>query len=253
MEQADLIHIQLELQAIKRKLYAHEAIDRLGLEGELPSRYPEFRSQFGEDMLAWDMLGNKTNGTYLEVGGFDGKSLSVTYALDAMGWNGLLIEPIKARFEESLKNRPNAIHQNYLLGKRGCGGRAELQVVEGSEMFSGANGNKIDFAPAAAKPKRIERVLTTDLDSALVEAFPENVQLDLAVMDVEGSECDVLDGFSLGIWKPRVIIIEDNSFGKDDSMNKYFSDYQLYGILACNRIYGRKDDSQVWRFMNPTA
>lgn len=253
MDQSDFVHLQMELQAIKRKLYAQEAIDRLGLDGELPRGYPQFRSQFGEDMLAWDMLGNKTCGTYLEVGGFDGKSLSVSYALDAMGWDGLLIEPIKARFEESRKNRPNATHQNYLLGKRGCGGRAELQVVEGLQMFSGASGNKIDFEPAKEKPIRIESVLTTDLDSALVEAFPDNVQLDLAVIDVEGSECDVLDGFSLDVWKPRVIIIEDNSFGRDDSMNKYFGDYQLYGILACNRVYGLRSDPQVWRFMNPTA
>jgi FkbM family methyltransferase len=253
MEESAIGYLQSELQLIKRKLYAQEAIDRLGIKGSLPSRYPEFRSQFGEDMLAWDMLGNEIHGTYLEVGGFDGRSLSVTYALDAMGWNGLLIEPIKARFEESLKNRPNAIQQNYLLGKRGCGGKAELQVVEGLEMFSGASGNKIDFEPAKEKPIRIESVLTTDLDSALVEAFPDNVQLDLAVIDVEGSECDVLDGFSLDVWKPRVIIIEDNSFGRDDSMNKYFGDYQLYGILACNRVYGLRSDPQVWRFMNPTA
>jgi FkbM family methyltransferase len=237
-----------ELSAIKRKLYSQEAISRLGY---VPEVYPEFRSQFGEDMIAWDMLGNAIDGTYVEVGGFDGRSLSVTYALDAMGWNGLLIEPIKARFEESKIRRPYASHRNALLGKKGSSGLSELQIVEGSEMFSGANGNKIDFEPAAAKPKRIETVETTDLDTALLDA--DINQLDLAVIDVEGSECDILDGFSLHVWKPRVIIIEDNSFGKDKSMDKYFDDYQLYGMLACNRVYGRKDDPQVWRFMNPTA
>lgn len=248
MEQLDAIEHQL--QQIKRKLYSQEAINRLGY---VPKMYPEFRSQFGEDMLAWDMLGNALTGTYVELGGFDGRSLSVTYAMDAIGWKGLLIEPIKARFEESLRNRPNAIHLNYLIGKRGSAGHAELQVVEGLEMFSGAAGNKIDFQKAANKLKRIERVLTTDMDSALVEAFPGESQIDLAVIDVEGSECDVLDGFSFDIWKPRVVIIEDNSFGEDKSMDKYFDDYQLYGLLACNRVYGRKDDPQVWRFMNPTA
>jgi hypothetical protein len=54
-----------ELDAIKRKLYAQELIERLRIEGKQPRFYPEFRSQFGEDMVAWSMLDHATYGTYV--------------------------------------------------------------------------------------------------------------------------------------------------------------------------------------------
>jgi len=242
-------HLMIELLGIRRKLYSTEAIQRLG---RVPHMYPEFRSQFGEDMLAWDMLGNSLSGNYVEVGGFDGKTFSVSYAFDAIGWSGVLIEPVHERHLESLKNRngPKTMSLNFAIGPRGSTGTAKFLDVG---MFSVSDGHEIDFAPAAARPKREIIVPITDMDKALAIRWPKPVQIDLAVIDVEGAECDLLDGFLLNVWRPRVVIVEDNTFGKSDALNKYFeSDYQFYGMLHCNRIYGRIDDSVVWRFMNPT-
>src|SRR5258708_7583815 len=52
----------------------------------------EFTSQFGEDLLAWTLLGQPTNGFFIEAGAFDGYRYSVTYPLETMGWKGLLVE-----------------------------------------------------------------------------------------------------------------------------------------------------------------
>jgi hypothetical protein len=51
----------------------------------------EFRSQCGEDALIWDAFNGQLDGFYIEVGAFNGYDFSVTYALDCIGWNGLLI------------------------------------------------------------------------------------------------------------------------------------------------------------------
>ena len=49
---------------------------------------------------------NKKNGRYLEVGAFDGLVGSVTLRLQNIwGWKGVLIEPIKSRFEKLSKFR----------------------------------------------------------------------------------------------------------------------------------------------------
>ena len=49
---------------------------------------------------------NKKNGRYLEVGAFDGLVGSVTLRLQNIwGWKGVLIEPIKFRFEKLSKFR----------------------------------------------------------------------------------------------------------------------------------------------------
>lgn len=241
---------------IKRKLYSQEAIQRLAMEGKRPRCYPEFRSQYGEDMFAWSMLDCATSGTYVEVGGFDGKTFSVTYALDAIGWEGVLIEAIPAMYAESLSNRPHAINMHSAVGPRGCDDSTVFVIVQGGGMFSGAEGSH-EINPgvsAATKPRKRIEVPYSDMDGLLYRRWPRGTQIDLAVIDVEGAELDVLDGMDFDIWRPRVVIIEDNSFGEDHGMDRYFAkDYQLYGRLACNRVYGRKDDPQVWRFMNPTC
>ena len=251
-----LASIDTHQNDIKRKLHSQEAIQRLAFEHRRPRCYPEFRSQYGEDMLAWAMLDYATSGTYVEVGGFDGKTYSVTFALDAIGWEGVLIEAIPEMYAESLSNRQYATNIHSAVGPRGCKVTTVFTVVQGGGMFSGAEGSH-DINPglaAATKPKKQIEVPCSDMDSLLYRRWPRGTQLDLAVIDVEGAELDVLDGIDFNIWRPRVVIIEDNTFGKDHRMDRYFAkDYQLYGQLACNRVYGRKDDPQVWRFMNPTC
>jgi len=41
------------------------------------------------------------------------------------------------------------------------------------------------------------------------------------VIDVEGGELEVLDGFDLQIQRPRVLIIEDNSMGRDPALRNF--------------------------------
>lgn len=242
------------LNEIKRKVYAQDVLNRLGSTYK-PKMYPEFRSQFGEDMVAWDILGNQIEGSYLEVGGFDGLSYSVTSVFDAMGWDGLLIEPILSKHVESLKNRPNAAHIHAAIGSKQASGTVAFTEVIGAAMFSGVGELDIQEQLAASKmPRKTSLVPYMPMDQALESIWPGGKCLDLAVIDVEGHECELLDGFSLNRWRPRLIIIEDNSFGQSTAINCFFeNDYVLLGTLACNRIYGRKDDTQIMRWRNPTA
>lgn len=251
-----LAAIDTQQNDIKRKLYAQEAMQRLAMAHKWPRCYPEFRSQYGEDMLAWSMLDYAIGGTYVEVGGFDGETFSVTYALDAIGWEGVLIEAIPDMHAASLRNRPCATSMHSAVGPRGCDAHTMFVVVQGDGMFSGAEGSHeiTPNLPAATKPRKRLDVPYSDMDDLLYRRWPRGTQLDLAVIDVEGAELDVLDGMDFDVWMPRVVLIEDNSFGCDHGMDRYFAkDYQLLGHLACNRVYGRKDDPQVCRFMNPTS
>src|SRR5205085_63384 len=69
-------------------------------------RYPiEFPSQFGEDMLLWDLFGGKTSGFFIEVGAHDGHSDAISYPFEAVGWTGLLVEPLPDRYKECAARR----------------------------------------------------------------------------------------------------------------------------------------------------
>src|SRR5262249_44599245 len=51
-------------------------------------------------------------------------------------------------------------------------------------------------------------VPVTTLDQVLIDAQAP-APLDLLSIDVEGHEIDVLDGFDMARWRPRLILIED--------------------------------------------
>lgn len=241
----------LMLDQLRRKVYTQDVLNRLGYK---PIAYPEFRSQFFEDGTAWDILDHQLEGNYVEVGGFDGKTFSVTSVFDAMGWDGVLIEPILHQHAKSIRNRPNASHVHAAIGNRHAFGEVEFTEVIGGGMFSGIDVRVDPKLKAAAMPTKKVRVPTMSMDQALFSVWCEPVTIDLAVIDVEGNEADLLDGFSLDVWRPRLVIIEDNSFGKDKTLDPFFEkDYHLIGYLACNRLYGRRDDEIIMRWVNPTA
>jgi len=53
-----------------------------------------YRAQFGEDRILWQVFKRRHHGYFIEVGAYDGITLSNTYFLEQMGWTGLLVEPI---------------------------------------------------------------------------------------------------------------------------------------------------------------
>lgn len=49
-------------------------------------------SQAAQDRFVWEVLGGKTDGTFLDVGACHPTQISNTYALEQQGWRGLLID-----------------------------------------------------------------------------------------------------------------------------------------------------------------
>ena len=64
------------------------------------------------------------------------------------------------------------------------------------------------MAPGAELERVIEVPIRT-LDDVLAEAQAP-APIDLISLDVEGHELQVLDGFTLSRWKPRLILLEDH-------------------------------------------
>jgi len=65
-------------------------------------------SQAMQDIFVLSATNGKKNGTYLEIGGFDGKLLSNTYLLEKeFNWYGIAVENIKQRTDKYNKLRKN--------------------------------------------------------------------------------------------------------------------------------------------------
>jgi hypothetical protein len=88
-------------------------------------------------------------------------------------------------------------------------------------------------------------VRTATLDSLLDEAgFSE---LDFVTIDVEGHELSVLEGFDLETYRPRIVIIEDNSIEGNEAVNRHMSGhgYVHFKRTGVNEWYAHQSDSEL--------
>lgn len=232
----------------RQRLFGIEATLAVEARGRTPRERIVFRGQYGEDSLIWDLLDGQTEGLYVECGAFDGVTFSVTSAFDAMGWDGLLVEAIPERCAECVRNRPRAIVRHAALCGPGHPPTVEFVHVPDVEggMLSHASTTPAHRQRYAAHTGRPVAVPATTMDALLDEHFPGR-RLDVAVIDVEGGEPELLRGFSLARWAPRVLLLEDNSPRADTPLTRAMAGepYVHVGRLNVNRIYVHRAERAI--------
>jgi FkbM family methyltransferase len=246
--QQQLAMLLSEQRRTSARLYSLEAADALRTASRAPRRTIEFRSQFGEDTAIWDLCERRLTGFYIEVGAFDGYHFSATYALDCIGWNGLLIEAIPERYQECVKRRPDARVVHAALAGPGSFGDTQFTVTQDPL------GGMLSYLKATPEhARRVEntskRAVTVPLTTMneLLKDFPG--EIDAAVIDVEGGEIALLQGFDLARHRPKVLLIEDNApsapnFALESMMSK--AGYSLVTWVAVSRVYLRNDLAANW-------
>lgn len=235
---------------------AHKRLCRMEAESKvythrLQPRYPiEFKSQFGEDALLWTLFDGKLDGFFIEAGAFDGYRYSVTYALECVGWNGLLVEgnPIAAKACMKRRRRANVV--NGILGREWGASEPFTIVRDHYDGMLSHGGSASDHHKEAVRqggwPTETAEVPTFTIDCLLEDIGPPP-QVDCLVLDVEGAEDHVLAGFDLNRWKPRVMLIEDGTKGDSPEgaariERLYNQGYACMGFLFVNGIFVRQDD-----------
>jgi FkbM family methyltransferase len=236
-----LVAQALMIHKLKRNLYRLEAIEKLAAMGRKPAYPVEFRSQFGEDAIIWELLDGQLDGFFIEVGAFDGYNYSVTYALECLGWKGLLIEAIPDRFEQCRQRRTHSrVVHSALASKHG--GEATFSVTEDAfgGMLSYLDPTSSHAKTVSYAKKKSVTVPLTTMNELLKDHQGE---IDVAVIDVEGGEVPLLAGFDLHKYKPKVLLIEDNERGADPALANYMSmmPYVQVAWLEVNRVYVRAD------------
>ncbi len=143
-----------------------------------------------------------TQGYFVEVGANDPQALSQTWHLEQRGWSGILVEPqpdLAARLRERRKAQVYAV---------ACSAPADA----GKTMTLHLAGIHSSLDPAlnisTELPAGAIEVPIRTLDDILMEAKAP-APLDFVSIDVEGLELDVLAGFDLARWRPRLMLIED--------------------------------------------
>ena len=178
------------------------------------------------------ILGYKTNGTFVEIGANDGKTGSFTYNLAVLGWKGLYCEPVPEIYSLCVENHKN--NKNITTLNVGCGSKKEELTITVANTLSTIGDEMLDMYKNANWAKSTLRnsyktnIQIEKLDTLLEKHnIPEN--FDIFILDVEGYEEEVLKGFSLDVYKPKIAVIEIPDEVPDYQHNKQFLD-------KCKRI-----------------
>jgi len=147
-------------------------------------------------------FGNR-KGYFVEVGANEPRERSQTWHLEQAGWTGVLIEP---QPELAAKLRAQRSAQVFAVA---CSAPADAGKTLPLHVAGPLSALDRDRMAPGASPETVIAVPVRTLDSVLAEAgSPPG--FDFLSIDVEGHEIEVLRGFDIERWRPRLILLEDH-------------------------------------------
>jgi len=183
-------------------------------------------SQFGDEIIIDLVFPRDFLGHAVDVGACDGVYLSNTKYLEDRGWSVLCIEPNPKWHDELKKNRS-------LVLPVACGpGNLEDQEFTSFEMgqVQGPWAACSSLFPDASVVRKhttlIKSTETFKVPVRSLEWCLEQVgftKVDFLTIDTEGYDMEVLKGFDVGRWLPKMIIVEN--WSGDDRFSSYLSPY----------------------------
>ena len=169
------------------------------------------RAIFGPEhqaRLVAEFFGAGFRGSFVDVGAADAQRNSQTWDLERAGWSGVLVEPRPNCAEELRRVRRAPVFQVACSSPARAGATMTLHLAGGHSSLNDA------FVVAGLKPEGAITVAVRTLDDVLTEANM-TAPIDFVSIDVEGHEADVLAGFDLRRWRPRLMVIEDHVLNLD--------------------------------------
>jgi FkbM family methyltransferase len=161
-----------------------------------------FPYQFEEELKA-QFFAPLRKGFFVEVGANEPHRGSQSWQFEQAGWNGVLVEP-----QPDLAADLRRLRRAHVVAAA-CSSPANA----GSAMTLHVSGPHSSLKPELAVTGVVARktidVPIRTLDDILEEAKAP-APIDFVSIDVEGHEVEVLSGFDLTRWQPRLVLIEDH-------------------------------------------
>jgi FkbM family methyltransferase len=192
----------------------------------------EFVGQELQDMYAYLYFKGKHDGFFIDIGAYDGITISNTYALENIGWKGICVEPIFEIYQNLAKNRKcdcvnAAIHNE----------ETELEFIQTKGGRSGFKGNMSRRMLRAATAEGIVKKLsikTITFDS-LMKKY-DTKYIDFMSIDTEGSELAVLSSIDFKEYTFGLITIENNH---GSQLKRFMAErgYKLFLDLGADLVF----------------
>ncbi len=192
------------------------------------------------------------DGFFVEAGAHDCYSWSNTWPLAQAGWSGIYFEPnirligkCREMYVSSTKITVVQAAISDYIGETDLfiAGSVSTIKEETADLYAALPSHNV--GGISRKIRKNVRVSTLDAE---FEKYDVPVGFEVLVIDVEGSERDVLHGFNIEDWQPRMVIIEAHEHHKSkelraqaDEINSYFDEFGYEKIYSdyINNIYVR--------------
>jgi FkbM family methyltransferase len=155
------------------------------------------------------IFGERRDGTFVEVGAYDGETYSNTSCLADLGWRGLYIEPIPAACERCRQRHAANPHVSVLQCAIGAADGTATVWQNGPCSTLSDDEHALNMREGRILEAEVQRVDVPlrRLDGVLAETGIAP-GFELLVVDVDGSEEAVFAGIDLARWRPRFLLVE---------------------------------------------
>ena len=200
------------------------------------------------------VFGKKFSGCVVEVGAYDGQYLSNSSCLIEKNWSAVLIEPIP-QLAEACRSR-YSMNNNVVVCELAVGstsGMSQITYMDTMSSMSSVLTEEYKTKRWAKQSLRMSREIDIVVDTlnSVLETNEVSPEFEVLIVDVEGMESEVFNGFALDFWKPKMLIVELSDFhpdlktGREDSHRLYqqilLSDYYVIYKDHINTIFVHRD------------
>ncbi len=196
------------------------------------------KAQLHQDLWVLTETKRKRGGFFVEVGAFDGVTLSNTYLLEKeFGWSGILAEPNPAYHALLRQNRTAAISPKAIYS---CKGMVQFVCVEEAPEISGIVEHAYDdfFAETRKREPNILSVEAITLEDLLQEHGAPR-QIDYLSIDTEGSELEILSSLKFDAHDISLISVEHNWHASREQATEHL--LRKHGFRRVYRRHSRFD------------
>ena len=184
-------------------------------------------SQNDEEAVIGEFFAGRV-GTFIDVGAYDGKTFSNTFALVERGWSGYLIEPSTRAFpalRQLHEGRRGLILINALIAPQ-PGLKRFWESDDAVSTTEKSHFEKWESVGQYHAPVYMPTVTMVD-----VLAMANGQPIDFLSIDTEGTSVDVLKSYPFGLSQPSLVCVEHDS--REPEVDGFLKGHG-YSLLASN-------------------
>ncbi|MDZ4677948.1 MAG: FkbM family methyltransferase [Oligoflexia bacterium] len=177
------------------------------------NRLPSFNlshSQFGEDMVLRSLIGDKTDGFYIDIGAHHPIYYSNTFHFYCKGWRGVNIDALPGSMSAFRSIRPKDVNLEICV--------SDSEVDLDFYIFDQPALNTIDkkIAEDLIKSKRAKLIERRGLKAMTVtqileQHLPPGQVVDILNIDLEGADEKIIKSIDWKKHRPRFIVFESHA------------------------------------------